>query len=68
MIVLEAIFGEMIYTISINLRVRRKTNFNKKIFHYICVNILSNWNIKNLSSDRLEGDDIVYITQKNLKK
>lgn len=44
----------------------QKTNFNKKIFH-IFGEYIKQLEIKNLSSDRLEGDDIVYITQKNLK-
>src|SRR6056300_1406338 len=44
----------------------QKTNFNKKIFH-IFGEYIKQLEIKNLSSERLEGDDIVYITQKNLK-
>lgn len=44
----------------------QKTNFNKKIFT-IFAEYIKKLNIKNISSDRLEGDDIVYITQKNIK-
>ena len=44
----------------------QKTNFNKKIFN-IFGEYIKKLEIKSLSSDRLEGDDIVYISQKNIK-
>ena len=44
----------------------QKNNFNKKIFT-IFAEYIKKLGIKNISSDRLEGDDIVYITQKNIK-
>ena len=44
----------------------QKNNFNKKIFT-VFAEYIKKLNIKNISSDRLEGDDIVYITQKNIK-
>lgn len=44
----------------------QKTNFNKKIFN-IFGEYIKKLGIKSLYSDRLEGDDIVYISQKNIK-
>lgn len=44
----------------------QKNNFNKKIFT-VFAEYIKKLNIKNISSERLEGDDIVYITQKSIK-
>jgi len=44
----------------------QKNNFNKKIFN-IFAEYIKTLNIKSLSSERLEGDDIVYIAHKTIK-
>lgn len=44
----------------------QKNNFNKKIFT-IFGEYVKKLGIKNISSERLEGDDIVYITQNTIK-
>jgi 5'-3' exonuclease len=45
----------------------QKNNFNKKIFSIFNEHI-KKFGIKSISSERLEGDDVIYLSQKFIKK